>query len=70
MNIYIPYYNRGYHVQQADASAKRVGGYWLWCGTIYGPTAYTTEAAAYQYINKQYNDAKKAEYKPVGGLER
>ena len=68
MNIYIPYYNRGYHVQQADESARRVGGCWLWCGTFYGPTAYTTEQGAMQYINKQYNDAKKTEYKPVGGI--
>ena len=65
MKVYIPYYSNGYHIMEADESARRVGGYWLFRGTIYGPTAYTTEAGAAQYINKQYNDSRKTEYKPM-----
>ena len=61
--IYIPYYDRGWHIQTADASkARKIGNYWNYCGWIYGPTAYNTETGAQQYINKQYAQAKQAEY--------
>ena len=65
MNIYIPYYDRGYHIQKADAEkARRIGRYWLYNGVIYGDTAYTTETGAQAYINNRYNESRQTEYNP------
>ena len=59
-SIYIPYYDKGWHILKADASkARKVSGYWLYCWVIYGDTAYTTEDGAQYYIDKRYNEAKK-----------
>lgn len=65
MEIYVPYYDRGWHVQTADASrARRIGRYWSYNGWIYGDTAYTTADGAQAYINKQYHTARKSEHMP------
>jgi hypothetical protein len=66
MDIYIPYYDRGWHIQPAKADkARKLGGYWSYCGWIYGPNAYTTEDGAQAYIDKQYGEARISEYKAV-----
>ena len=66
MKIYIPYYDRGWHIQEADADrARRIGRFWLYNSVIYGDTAYNTEAASQAYIDKQYNKARLEEYKPL-----
>ena len=65
MKVYIPYYDRGYHIQEADTeNISRIGRYWRYNGWIYGDTAYTTEDGARAYINKQYHEARKSEYMP------
>ena len=72
MKIYIPYYDKNYHIQEADAEkARRIGRYWTYNGWIYGDVAYTTQEGAEAYINKQYHAAKQAEYMPfrAGTLE-
>ena len=66
MTIYIPYFDRGWHIQQADANkARKIGNYWNYCGWIYGQNAYTTEDGAQAYINKNYSTAHATEYCPV-----
>ena len=53
--IYIPVFNTGWSVISVNAcDCRRLGGYILHAGTIYGDTAYITEAAAWAYINKEY----------------
>ena len=68
MKIYIPYYDRTWKIQEADSeTAREIGSFvksWLWRGMIYGPTAYTDEQGAQNYINKRYNEARKTEYRP------
>ena len=64
--IYIPYFDNGFHVLRADvARSRKVSGYWMHCGMIYGPYAYTTEEAAQCYIDKRYNEAKEYLYEEV-----
>ena len=66
MNIYIPYYDKGWHIQRAEANkARKLGNYWIYCGDIYGPTAYTTENGAQAYIDKRYNISHALEYIPA-----
>ena len=66
MDIYIPYYDRGWHIQPAKADrVRKLGNYWSYCGWIYGPNAYTTEDGAQAYIDKRYGEARIAEYKEV-----
>ena len=68
MKIYIPYYNRTWKIQEADSeTARKIGSFnkcWLWCGMIYGPTAYTDEQGAQNYVGRRYNEARKTEYRP------
>lgn len=56
MKIYIPYYDRGYHVMTAEAEACRAlrNGDIMYAGTIYGAEAFRTEAAAVAYIHREY----------------
>lgn len=66
MKIYIPYYDRGYHIQEADSEKmRRIGKYWNYNGWIYGDTAYITEEGAQADIDKQYSVARKSEYQPI-----
>jgi hypothetical protein len=66
MKIFIPYYDRGYHIQEANSeTARRIGKYWNYNGWIYGDTAYTTREAAEAWINRDYNIARKFEYMPM-----
>ena len=70
MKIYIPYYDRTWKIQEADAEQVRHIGRdksWLYRGMIFGPYAYTDEQGAENYINKKYSDARKTEYMPFGG---
>ena len=53
--IYIPVYTNHYSVEKIKRSdARRLGRYIEAGGTIYGDTAYNTEAAAWAYINYNY----------------
>ena len=66
MTIYMPYYDRGYHVLEADTErARKIGKYWHYCGCCYGSTAYTTEAGAQAYIDKRYSVSIPLEYNPA-----
>lgn len=66
MKICIPYYDSGYHIQEADSEKmRRIGKYWNYNGTIYGYTAYKTREAAEAYIRRNYNTAKAFEYQPL-----
>ena len=66
MKVYIPYYDRCYHILEADADKmRRIGKYWRYNGWIYGDTAYTTREAAEAYINKNYSAARTSEYQPL-----
>ena len=66
MKIYIPYYDRGWHVQEADSGrARKIGRFWEYGGWIYGDTAYTTEEGAQAYIDKRYNQAFQLAYNPA-----
>ena len=62
--IYIPYYERNeWHILAADAArARKISLFWMHCGTIYGPTAYTTVVGAQLYIDRHDNEAKKYLY--------
>lgn len=63
MKIYIPYYDRGWHIQPADSEkARRIGRYWTYSGWTYGPTVYTTEDGAQAYIDRRYHEAMQSEY--------
>ena len=66
MDIYIPYYDRGWHIQRATADkARKLGEYWIYCGWIYGPNAYTTEDGAQACIDKRYSISQALEYIPA-----
>lgn len=53
--VYIPVSNNGWHVVAVNAAeCRRLGGCIYHAGTIYGDTAYITEAAAWAYINREY----------------
>lgn len=63
MDIYIPYYDNGWHIQVAKAGeAFKIGGSWHYRGWIYGPTAYTSRDGAQAYIDKRYPTARSFEY--------
>ena len=64
MKIYIPYYERGWHIQTADSeeALRRVGHLWMYSGTVYGTTAYTTQEGAQAYTDKRYYEAQQSEY--------
>ena len=56
--IFIPVYTNRYSVEKIKRSdARRLGRYIEARGTIYGDTAYNTEAAAWAYIRGDYHDA-------------
>lgn len=62
MKFYIPYYDAGWHILEADSKkVRKPGKYIEYCGTIYGERAFTTEAAAAAYICKDYYNAAKYE---------
>lgn len=66
MEIYIPYYNHGWHIQLVDSEkVRRIGCYWTYRGTIYGPTAYTTHEGASAYIDKRYYEAQQSGYQII-----
>lgn len=65
MYIYIPFYDRGWHIQKADvALVRRLGKCYEYRGTCYGDKAYKTESGAQAWIDKEYNTAIKDEYNP------
>lgn len=62
MKVYIPYFERGWGVQEADeGEVKRIGNFIYYRGWVYGPKCYTTKDAAQAYINKNYYEAQKYE---------
>ena len=71
MKVYLPYYeNNNWHIQETDETVRRIGGYWFWMFTIYGPCAFITEQAAIDYINRKYNQCKEQEYMPLMNSRR
>lgn len=64
--IFIPYYDRGYHVIEVPAErARKVGKYWHCNGWCYGEHAFTTDPGAWAWIDKQYTLSRSFEYQPA-----
>ena len=62
MIVYIPYYDREWHIEEVDAEkARRIGGSLLYNGWIYGPAneLFTNREAAAAWIMKDYVQARK-----------
>lgn len=59
--FYAAYYDRGYKVLEFDASkARRIGGYLVYNGWIYGPAneCFTDPEGARLWIMKEYHAAR------------
>lgn len=59
--FYAAYYDRGYKILEFDASkARRIGGYLVYAGTIYGPAneCFTDPDGARLWIMKEYHAAR------------
>lgn len=60
--FYAAYYERGYHILEFDAKkARRIGGYLVYNGWIYGPAneCFTDPEGARLWIIKEYGAARK-----------
>lgn len=61
MTAYAAYYDKGWNVLEFDASkARRIGGYLVYAGTIYGPAneCFTSQDGARLLIQKEYHAAR------------
>ena len=61
MKAYAAYYDRGWNILEFDANkARRIGGYLVYSGVIYGPAneCFTSQEGARLWIQKEYHAAR------------